>query len=49
MLTARREEIDKLIGLSVGADDYLTKPFSPRELRPNPGDAAPTPRRYPTW
>jgi DNA-binding response OmpR family regulator len=32
MLTARSEEIDKLIGLSVGADDYLTKPFSPREL-----------------
>lgn len=32
MLTARGEEIDKLIGLSVGADDYLTKPFSPREL-----------------
>ncbi len=32
MLTARNEEIDKLIGLSVGADDYLTKPFSPREL-----------------
>jgi DNA-binding response OmpR family regulator len=30
--TARAEEIDKLIGLSVGADDYLTKPFSPREL-----------------
>ncbi|GGL58675.1 putative sensory transduction protein [Planomonospora parontospora subsp. antibiotica] len=32
MLTARSEEIDKLIGLSVGADDYMTKPFSPREL-----------------
>jgi len=32
MLTARIEEIDKLVGLSVGADDYLTKPFSPREL-----------------
>lgn len=32
MLTARAEEADKLIGLSVGADDYLTKPFSPREL-----------------
>ena len=32
MLTARSEEIDKLIGLSIGADDYLTKPFSPREL-----------------
>jgi two-component system alkaline phosphatase synthesis response regulator PhoP len=32
MLTAKTEEIDKLLGLSVGADDYLTKPFSPREL-----------------
>ena len=32
MLTARTEEIDKVIGLSVGADDYMTKPFSPREL-----------------
>jgi len=32
MLTARSEEIDKLLGLTVGADDYLTKPFSPREL-----------------
>jgi two-component system alkaline phosphatase synthesis response regulator PhoP len=32
MLSARTEEVDKLIGLSVGADDYLTKPFSPREL-----------------
>jgi len=32
LLTARSEETDKVIGLSVGADDYLTKPFSPREL-----------------
>ena len=32
MLTARTEEIDKIVALSVGADDYLTKPFSPREL-----------------
>ena len=32
MLTARAEETDKLIGLAVGADDYMTKPFSPREL-----------------
>lgn len=32
MLTARAEELDKIVGLSVGADDYLTKPFSPREL-----------------
>lgn len=50
MLTARAEEIDRIVGLSVGADDYLVKPFSPRELvarvkallrRPRPGrDAA---------
>lgn len=32
MLTARAEEADKLVGLGMGADDYLTKPFSPREL-----------------
>jgi two-component system alkaline phosphatase synthesis response regulator PhoP len=32
MLTARDDEVDKLIGLELGADDYLTKPFSPREL-----------------
>ena len=52
MLTARTEEIDKLIGLSVGADDYLTKPFSPRELlariqamlrRPRASTASPRP------
>ncbi|HNK63188.1 MAG TPA: response regulator transcription factor [Anaerolineales bacterium] len=32
MLTARTEETDKIVGLSIGADDYVTKPFSPREL-----------------
>ena len=32
MLTAREEDVDKIIGLEVGADDYLTKPFNPREL-----------------
>ena len=32
MLTARAEEVDKIVGLAVGADDYVTKPFSPREL-----------------
>ena len=32
MLTAKTEETDKIVGLSVGADDYMTKPFSPREL-----------------
>ena len=52
MLTARGDEVDKIVGLSVGADDYLVKPFSPRELvarvkallrRPRPAAAAPTP------
>jgi DNA-binding response OmpR family regulator len=52
MLTARAEEVDKVVGLSVGADDYLTKPFSPRELvarvqamlrRPRSGTAEPDP------
>jgi DNA-binding response OmpR family regulator len=32
LVTARTEEIDKLLGLGVGADDYITKPFSPREV-----------------
>ena len=32
MLTARSDEVDRIVGLSVGADDYLVKPFSPREL-----------------
>lgn len=32
MLTAKTEEVDKVIGLELGADDYMTKPFSPREL-----------------
>lgn len=32
MLTARSEDIDKIVGLELGADDYLTKPFNPREL-----------------
>jgi DNA-binding response OmpR family regulator len=53
MLTAKRDEVDKLVGLSVGADDYLTKPFSPRELvariramlrRPRAGAAEPAPQ-----
>ncbi len=32
MLTAKGEEVDKILGLEIGADDYITKPFSPREL-----------------
>jgi DNA-binding response OmpR family regulator len=49
MLTARTDEVDRVVGLEVGADDYLTKPFSPRELvarvramlrRPRVGHAA---------
>jgi DNA-binding response OmpR family regulator len=32
MLTARGDEVDRLVGLEIGADDYITKPFSPREL-----------------
>ncbi|HEY3881227.1 MAG TPA: response regulator transcription factor [Trebonia sp.] len=32
LVTARTEEVDKLVGLGVGADDYITKPFSPREV-----------------
>ena len=54
MVTGRQEEVDKLIGLSVGADDYVTKPFSARELvarvramlrRPRSGDAMASPAR----
>lgn len=49
LVTARAEEVDKLVGLGVGADDYVTKPFSPREVtarvkamlrRDNRGDRA---------
>ena len=32
MLTAKGEEVDRVLGLEMGADDYITKPFSPREL-----------------
>src|SRR4030095_12271196 len=44
MLTARDEDIDKIIGLEVGADDYTTKPFNPRRLAA--GEKTP-PRRPP--
>lgn len=57
MLTARGDELDKIVGLSVGADDYLVKPFSPREVvarvramlrRPRglPDGAVAAPRRF---
>lgn len=45
MLTARAEEVDTLIGLAVGADDYVTKPFSPRELTARVGVLMRRPRR----
>jgi DNA-binding response OmpR family regulator len=45
MLTARTEEVDTLIGLAVGADDYVTKPFSPRELTARVGVMLRRPRR----
>ncbi len=57
VVTARTDEVDRLIGLSVGADDYITKPFSVRELvarvqtvlrRPRTGTSRSTPEE-PTW
>jgi DNA-binding response OmpR family regulator len=47
MLTAKAEEVDRVIGLEVGADDYLTKPFSPRELVARVRAMLRRPRRYP--
>ena len=44
MLTARDEEIDRVTGLELGADDYVTKPFSPRELAARDPGGAPTRR-----
>ena len=45
MLTARDDDIDKIVGLEVGADDYVTKPFNPRELVARDQDD-PAPRRH---
>ena len=55
-LTARNGEIDRIVGLEIGADDYVTKPFSPREVSArvkavlrrtgNPGNAAPSPGTF---
>ncbi|HEU4777314.1 MAG TPA: two-component system response regulator CreB [Telluria sp.] len=54
-LTARSDEIDRIVGLEIGADDYVTKPFSPRELvarirvvlrRLTPAPAAASPARF---
>jgi DNA-binding response OmpR family regulator len=47
MLTAKSEEVDKLVGLAVGADDYMTKPFSPRELVGRIRAMLRRPRSYP--
>ena len=41
MLTARDDELDKILGLELGADDYMTKPFSPREVCKSKSDLAP--------
>jgi two-component system response regulator BaeR len=53
MVTARVEEIDRLLGLDTGADDYLCKPFSPRELvariKGSCAAAAPTGRAIERW
>ncbi len=47
MLTARTEEVDRIVGLRVGADDYVTKPFSPRELVARIQAMLRRPRRHP--
>ena len=47
ILTARGDEVDRLVGLSVGADDYLTKPFSNRELVARVQTVLRRPRRHP--
>ena len=45
MLTARDDELDKVVGLELGADDYITKPFSIREFRSRVRALLPEPRR----
>jgi DNA-binding response OmpR family regulator len=52
-LTARSDEVDRVLGLEIGGDDYMTKPFSPRELiarvgPPAPGRDGRRARRYPS-
>jgi two-component system OmpR family response regulator len=50
MLTARAEETDRIVGLEMGADDYVAKPFSPRELlAAHPQPAAQSARRRGPW
>jgi DNA-binding response OmpR family regulator len=59
MLTARRDEVDRIAGLEMGADDYIIKPFSPQEVvsrvravlrrtKPQPDDASSQPLTFPT-
>ena len=48
MLTARGEEADRIVGLELGADDYVTKPFSPRELAARVRSGAPPGERAST-
>jgi len=50
MLTARKDDVDKIVGLEMGADDYMTKPFNPRELvSQDQGYFTPFPKRTKTW
>ena len=54
MVSAKDDEVDKVVGLELGADDYVTKPYSPRELVARiravlrRGQASPTSRRRPS-